>query len=289
MNTPNTDHNKTKICVVCKVRKPLADFIVTDISHGSKKYSDICNACRLKAGNQWKKNLFINDDEEADEGGGGKINRETIDSNIKDHLKKQDKKKKEQFEEDKEEAREEFNEEERKAAAEKELAAYILHKRKQQRLMREHEKFFGKRKRSQSDKDSKKDLKKAALGLGASSKAYTALAREQQKLATIKHQGIPTKATSPAQLFKQAEANQTNPAAKRTLKYKDVDPTLRGSHTLESIQAKNRQMNVRILNERTILGGFRSEQKRLRFGTSKNQKDAPVENIQNTIKILKGR
>lgn len=60
---------KTKICTVCGIRKPLSDFVI-DPSKRLKEYSEICQSCR---GTKHKKTV---DDEE---GGGGKIKQLGID------------------------------------------------------------------------------------------------------------------------------------------------------------------------------------------------------------------
>lgn len=273
----NLNKDKTKVCIVCKIRKPLSNFIVTDISHNVKKYSDICNACRIKASRRWKKNLLLQEDN-TEEGGGGKINSETIDSNVKDHIKKKEKKEKDAFEEEKQEAREDFDEEEQAKLAEKELAAYLAHKR--QKFLEAQRLEAEKSNKPKGRREGAKKWEKTATGLYAGSKATEALLREQRRLAALGRTRLATTSPQRSGLFNKANQVDQKQQAKTSLNFTDIDPALQSTSSLEATQAKNRLFSARVLNERAISGGFREqEQKRLRFSNKQQEESSKTDEL----------
>jgi hypothetical protein len=94
---PNYSHNgeKTRICKICGLRKPLADFNVTTIGYITK-YDYMCRSC---------KNII-----EEDEGGGGKGKKQALDYYAKRFATEQQEKRAESVEQDKLEAREGMDE-----------------------------------------------------------------------------------------------------------------------------------------------------------------------------------
>ena len=75
-----SDQEKTKICPVCGIRKPLSDFLITPLDH-IKQYSDFCNACRNRGSRPCEKKLLKKQTEQdgGEEGGsGGKTRQNTV-------------------------------------------------------------------------------------------------------------------------------------------------------------------------------------------------------------------
>lgn len=78
-NRSDLPREKTKICPLCGVRKPISDFLVNPLDL-IKKYDDLCHACRSRGTRPWEKKFSKNPDEgDDDEGGsGGKTRSNTI-------------------------------------------------------------------------------------------------------------------------------------------------------------------------------------------------------------------